>query len=144
MGVPQPMPQELSGVAPSLGTQSVPFSECETGWEGRGGGALCTRKASQLRKAFPYTDPPYQILEGHRGGSHAGPGYKSLHLRGMCGTCLVLFFFYKFAISHQPVHSDVGRKFLSGSTTLLEGGRLRRRKVMIGATRHIHTSFTKA
>lgn len=29
-------------------------------------------------------------------------------------------------------------------TTLLEGGRLRRKEVMMGATGHIHTSFTKA
>lgn len=82
MGVPQPMPQSSVEWHQAWAPRVSP-SQSVTGWEGRGGGALCTRKASQLRKAFPYTDPLYQILEGHRGGSHTGPGYKSLYLRGM-------------------------------------------------------------
>lgn len=89
------------------------------------------------------------MLEGYKDGYHTGPGYKLLYQRSMCmcvcvwgGTCLVLGFCV-FDKTHQPVHS-VGRKYISGFATLLEGGRLRKRKVMMGATRHIHPPFTKA
>lgn len=82
--VVQPGPQELSGVIPSLGTQS-PFSECER--------LLCTRKATQLRKTFPCADTLCLMLGETQGCPSHRPWLQvTTPGRHVVGICPVLGF----------------------------------------------------
>lgn len=98
--------------APCLPQQSAQTQkEAPRPWEWSN---LCSRK-----KAFLYTDTLYQMLEGHKGGYHTGPGYKLLYQRDMWWGPALFWFLYICQNSpacalccRKEVSFLVGRKWL--------------------------------